>query len=314
MASEEQLHPLLYAVEIGGVTHPVNHVTGHEALSRPHRFELVLYVHPDDPLDPDAIIGGDAFLVLTREAPLRRVHCVVTSASRAATRKGNAGAGKVKLVLESRLAITRFRVDIRIFRDKTAPEIVTEVLEAHGLTVESRLAGSYVRRPYCVQMRESDHDFAARLLEDEGIFHVVDERGPRGAGRLRLGLPGGPGPPVVRARHRDARAEGRRLPCGLGGPRHAGQGVAARLQPREAEPRHGRQRQGADRVGPRVVRLPGRVRGARARPMQGQPPRRGAHLREAAPGRAVHVRATWRRAPSSRSTTRPPASTTASTW
>lgn len=177
MASEEPLLPIVYVVEIGGVTYPVNAVTGEEALSRPQRFEVTLHVAPHDPLDPDAIIGADAVLVITREAPLRRIRCLVTRASRAATRRGNAGAGRVTLVLEPRLAVTQFRVDIRIFRDKTAPEIVTEVLEAHGLTVEPRLAGSYVKRPYCVQMRESDLDFASRLLEDEGIFYVVDDEG-----------------------------------------------------------------------------------------------------------------------------------------
>jgi type VI secretion system secreted protein VgrG len=169
--------PLLYSVEVGGATYPVRTVEGEESLSRPYRFSIAFHVQPDDGFDPDAVIGADATLVLTREAPLRRIACVVTRASRVATRTGNAGAGQVKLVLEARLATARFRVDIRIFRDKTAPEIVAEVIAAHGIAVERRLTSSYVKRPYCVQMRESDLDFAARLLEDEGIFYVVDDDG-----------------------------------------------------------------------------------------------------------------------------------------
>ncbi|TKD09461.1 type VI secretion system Vgr family protein [Polyangium fumosum] len=174
MATED---PLRYFLSLGGTTYPVKTIAGEEALSRTYRFEITLQLEPTDPLDPDALIFTEATLTLTRAADERRILGVVTEIKRAATRKGNAGTGKVTLVLEPRLATTRHRVDIRIFRDKSAPEIVAEVIGAHGVTVEPRLVGSYVKRPYCVQMRESDFDFASRLLEDEGIFYVVDDEG-----------------------------------------------------------------------------------------------------------------------------------------
>ncbi|MDI1446890.1 type VI secretion system tip protein TssI/VgrG [Polyangium sp. 6x1] len=179
MATED---PVLYFIELGGTTYRVTTVSGEEALSQTYRFEITLHVDPTDSLDPDALVFSEAALVLAREADIRRIQGVVTRIKRAATRKGNAGTGKVTLLLEPRLATARHRVDIRIFRDKSAPEIVAEVIGAHGVAVEQRLVGSYVKRPYCVQMRESDLDFAARLLEDEGIFYVVDD-----AGRMVLG-------------------------------------------------------------------------------------------------------------------------------
>ncbi len=190
MANEE---PLRYFLELGGQSHELQTVRGEEALSRPYRFEVTWHVDPADPLDPDAVVGSDATLVLSQGGDLRRIRGVVTRVKRRATRQGNAGAGKVTVVLEPRLATARFRVDIRVFRDKTAPEIVAEVIGAHGVTVVQSLAGSYVRRPYCVQMRESDHDFAARLLEDEGIFHIVDDEGRMILGDLTSAYRAGPG-------------------------------------------------------------------------------------------------------------------------
>ncbi|UQA63167.1 type VI secretion system Vgr family protein [Polyangium aurulentum] len=185
--------PLLYFIELGGETYRLTTIRGEEAISRTYRFEIELRVDPDDPLDPDAVVGTDATLVLARETTLRRVQGVVTKIQRAATRKGNAGGGRVRLVLEPRLATTRHRVDIRIFRDKTAPQIVAEVIGAHGISVLQSLVGSYVERPYCVQMRESDLDFAARLLEDEGIFYVVDDGGRMILGDFTSAYADGPG-------------------------------------------------------------------------------------------------------------------------
>lgn len=190
MANDE---PLRYFIEVGGQTYEVKTVRGEEALSQTYRFELTWHVEPTDGLDPDAVVGSDAALLLMQDSEQRRIQGVVTRVKRMATREKNAGAGKVTLVLEPRLATARFRVDIRVFRDKTAPEIVAEVIGAHGVSVVQRLAGSYVRRPYCVQMRESDYDFAARLLEDEGIFYILDDEGQMILGDLASAYNAGPG-------------------------------------------------------------------------------------------------------------------------
>ncbi|AKT40609.1 type VI secretion system Vgr family protein [Chondromyces crocatus] len=187
------LDPLRYFIDLGGSLREVNTLQGEEGISRTYRFEVTLHVAPDDPLDPDAVVRSDAALVVMRGMEERRVQGLVTRVQRAATRTKNAGAGQVRVLFEPRLAITRHRVDIRVFRDKTAPEIVAEVIGAHGVEVVQSLIGSYTRRPYCVQMRESDYDFAARLLEDEGIFYVVDDEGRMVLGDYTSAYLEGPG-------------------------------------------------------------------------------------------------------------------------
>ncbi|HEV7575711.1 MAG TPA: type VI secretion system tip protein TssI/VgrG [Caldimonas sp.] len=61
--------------------------------------------------------------------------------------------------------------DCRIFQDKTVPEIVKKVLEDHGVAkFEFKTFRTYRKWVYCVQYRESDYNFVARLLEHEGIY------------------------------------------------------------------------------------------------------------------------------------------------
>jgi type VI secretion system secreted protein VgrG len=57
----------------------------------------------------------------------------------------------------------------RIFQQKTVPDILTEVFQ--GLNVSNQLKGQYQPRDYCVQYRETDFNFASRLMEEEGIFY-----------------------------------------------------------------------------------------------------------------------------------------------
>jgi type VI secretion system secreted protein VgrG len=60
----------------------------------------------------------------------------------------------------------------RIFQKKKVPEIIKGIFSDHGVTpVEDKLKGTYAKREYCVQYQESDLDFVARLMEDEGIHY-----------------------------------------------------------------------------------------------------------------------------------------------
>lgn len=72
----------------------------------------------------------------------------------------------------SPIAALRHRNDCRIYQDKSITDVVKEVLEKAGVSdVEWKLTGTYPKREYIVQYRESELDFVHRLLEDEGIFY-----------------------------------------------------------------------------------------------------------------------------------------------
>jgi type VI secretion system secreted protein VgrG len=61
------------------------------------------------------------------------------------------------------------RAQSRIFQQKSVPDILKEVFQ--GFDCDFQLCGQYESREYCVQYRETDFDFANRLMEEEGIYY-----------------------------------------------------------------------------------------------------------------------------------------------
>ena len=65
--------------------------------------------------------------------------------------------------------------DCRIFQELSVPDIVKKVFEDHGnANFEFKLFRSYRKWVYCVQYRETDYNFVARLLEHEGIYWYIE--------------------------------------------------------------------------------------------------------------------------------------------
>src|SRR5262245_51503733 len=73
------------------------------------------------------------------------------------------------MTLRSWLWFLTRTADCRIFQEKSVPEILKEVFADHSLAVfEDDLSGTYAKREYCVQYRETDFNFVSRLMEEEG--------------------------------------------------------------------------------------------------------------------------------------------------
>jgi type VI secretion system secreted protein VgrG len=145
-----------------------------EALDRPYALELEL-VTEDLELDLDALVGAELTLACRRDHGQgwheRLVHGVVGSACYLGTFGERL---HVRLAVGPALARLHLGRRSRVFQGKTVVQIVQEVaagaLTPLGRTLDaSRLSRSYDERDYCVQFRESDGDFIARLLAEEGI-------------------------------------------------------------------------------------------------------------------------------------------------
>lgn len=61
------------------------------------------------------------------------------------------------------------RAQSRIFQQITVPDILKKVFE--GMDVENQITGNFEKRDYCAQYRETDFNFASRLMEEEGIYY-----------------------------------------------------------------------------------------------------------------------------------------------
>ncbi len=60
----------------------------------------------------------------------------------------------------------------RIFQHLSVPDILRKIFA--GFEVSYELQGTFEPRNYCVQYRESDWDFASRLMEEEGIYYYFE--------------------------------------------------------------------------------------------------------------------------------------------
>jgi type VI secretion system secreted protein VgrG len=174
--------PAIYTLEVKGVEKlALRAVEGLEALSRPFRFEAALSTDAAVSFDPDAVVGLEATLRIERDGEIiRSWKAVLQEAWMSATGKAEGHRHPAfHFVLAPKLVELEYKIDARVFVDRTVPEIVAEVLNDGGIVHAFRLSGSYDKRPYCVQYRESDFDFVSRLLEDEGIFYrfADDEEG-----------------------------------------------------------------------------------------------------------------------------------------
>lgn len=76
-----------------------------------------------------------------------------------------------QLTLRPWLWLATNRTDNRIFHEKTAPDIIKEVLGFYGYKYVTRLSKSYSAQEYTVQYRETDFNFVSRLMEMHGISY-----------------------------------------------------------------------------------------------------------------------------------------------
>ena len=140
---------------------------GREALSQLYAFELGLVASNTQAVPFERLLGTELTLTLSPPGLQARYFSGICSRFSEGDRSGKTTMYRAELVPAFWLLTkTRGR---RIFQDKSVPDILRNVLG--GLSADYRLQGSYEPRNYCVQYRESDFDFASRLMEEEGIYY-----------------------------------------------------------------------------------------------------------------------------------------------
>jgi type VI secretion system secreted protein VgrG len=141
--------------------------SGHEAISRLFSFQLDLLAENDTRVSFEGLLGQRATVRLGLSEGEDRYVSGICSRISQGSRDETFTAFRMEVVPEFWF-LTRI-AQSRIFQQKTIPEILREVLA--GLAVDYQLTGQYERRDYCVQYRETDFNFASRLMEEEGIFY-----------------------------------------------------------------------------------------------------------------------------------------------
>jgi type VI secretion system secreted protein VgrG len=143
-------------------------------------FTLSITVQATDAcIEMATLVGKRIVLTFGHESVLARVTGIIREV-RALTSEPT-GTSYYLLSVVPPLWLTTRRVNYRIFQDRTAPEIVRDVLADYGSRISApviKAAGKYRRRTYTAQYGETDYDFISRILADEGIttfFNHEDE-------------------------------------------------------------------------------------------------------------------------------------------
>ncbi len=167
-----------YHLEIPTCSSPldVENFNGNEALSGNYHYSIC-FTSTDKNIDisqvlckPATLRMGVGLLDSLREQKI--VHGVITNFQRVS---GSAEQAMYQIVLEPFLAQlgNQFRTH-RFFVNKSVPEVVTQILQEHGLKgweYEFILKQSYPKREQINQYQESDLAFILRLLSEVGIFY-----------------------------------------------------------------------------------------------------------------------------------------------
>lgn len=142
---------------------------GHEALDQPYFIEVQL-VSENPGLDLEALLHQPAYLGFGEAG--EGLHGQVYAVGR-----DDPGARLTlyRLTLAPRLAWLEHRRDLRIFQQRSVPQIIAAVLERHGILADAYAFELgpvvYPPRTFCVQYAETDLHFIQRLCEEEGIHY-----------------------------------------------------------------------------------------------------------------------------------------------
>jgi type VI secretion system secreted protein VgrG len=139
---------------------------GDEHVSSPYRFTLEM-LSENASIDPTALLRKPICVsVVIPGGKERHFHGIVSRFS-AGGRRGGLASYRAEMVPQ--MWFLSLWNDCRIFQNESVPDIISKVLK--GVEFQLKLMGSYAKRVYCVQYRESNLAFISRLMEEEGIFY-----------------------------------------------------------------------------------------------------------------------------------------------
>jgi len=142
-------------------------LSGQEAISSPFQFHLDLLAENRRQINFDELLGKKVCIEVLLPGEKKRYFSGFLNRFSQGARDQRFTRYRAEMV-PGFWFLTRI-AQSRIFQHLSVPDILKKVLQ--GLDVNFELKGTYQPRDYCVQYRESDFNFASRLMEEEGIYY-----------------------------------------------------------------------------------------------------------------------------------------------
>lgn len=161
-------------LQVGASTLPVLSFEGQEALSEPFHFQFEILAR-EGLAAADSIGQSGLATLIGRDGSSRSCAGVVTEVQEQG--RHHDGRPRLRLRLESRLALLRCQQDQRMILGQSVVDLARDLLLRHGFApqqLQFHLTRDYPLRPTTLQAGESDLAFLQRLLAGAGIFFWSD--------------------------------------------------------------------------------------------------------------------------------------------
>lgn len=148
---------------------------GEESLSSLFHYRVSM-IADSDAIDFDQLIGKAVTITITlgNGSSKRYINAIVASIALTHVDERD-NVAHYEADLRPWLWMLTHSGDCRIFQNLSVPDIVEKVCGGAGYTtIRKSLNSTHAAREYCVQYRETDHNFVSRLLEEEGIFYFFE--------------------------------------------------------------------------------------------------------------------------------------------
>ena len=167
---------LLHSIKIDDKEYDLHWLDSHEALDEIALLECELTDGAGGP-DPGALINKKIEFVLSQKSGSQTRHFVGYVVESESTTTDGVEQRGTRVIARPRFFRLTQRFDCRVFQDMSVQDIVKKVLSDIGFADADQrwqITGTYPKRGYTTQYRESDWTFIQRLMCEEGIAFAFD--------------------------------------------------------------------------------------------------------------------------------------------
>lgn len=160
--------PIAITTPLGKDVLLLNGFRGHETISQLFAFQLDLLAEATADIKFDKILGQNVTLEMRLvNEDKRYFNGIVQRFSQG----GRTDADFIHYTADvvPKIWLLTKSVRSRIFQHLSIPDILKKVFAGYDVSYE--ITAVFKPRDYCVQYRESDFDFASRLMEEEGLYY-----------------------------------------------------------------------------------------------------------------------------------------------
>lgn len=164
-------HQMTLKSDLGDKLQPAS-LSGSEQLGQLFSYHLTLF-SKDSELSLLPLLGSSMTVTFDTEGYKRYFNGIVSEISQTGFESfSDKRHAEYAVTLVPKAWLLLHKVDCRIYPKMSVPEIIKTVLEEVGYgDLRLSLSGTYAKREYCVQYRESYFNFISRLMEQEGIYY-----------------------------------------------------------------------------------------------------------------------------------------------